>query len=75
MSAFQRCGESLFVAIEGSLAHVSAARSCWRQVTDVEGRELRFNQPDPSVRGLIAARPLVHAEAGDLWRKSGWRLA
>ena len=44
------------------------------QVSDVEGRELRFNQPDPSVRGLIAARPLVHAEARELWRQSGWRL-
>lgn len=69
MSAFQRCGESLFVAIEGSLAHASAARSCWRQVTDVEGRELRFNQRDPSVRGLIAGRPLARRQ-GQLWRRS-----
>lgn len=41
---------------------------------DVKGRKLRFNQREPSVRGLIAARPLIHAEARELWRRSGWRL-
>ena len=57
--------------LAGGAALLAAAGA---QVSDVEGRELRFNQPDPSVRGLIAARPLVHAEARELWRQSGWRL-
>lgn len=57
--------------LAGGAALLAAAGA---QVTDVEGRELRFNQPDPSVRGLIAARLLVHAEARELWRQSGWRL-
>lgn len=57
--------------LAGGAALLAAAGA---QVSDVEGRELRFNQPDPSVRGLIAARPLVHTEARELWRQSGWRL-
>ena len=74
MSAFQRCGESLFAAMRGILGHVSAAGAASAQVTDAEGTALRFNQRDPSVRGLIAGRPLVHAEARELWRRSGWRV-
>ena len=44
------------------------------QVTDVDGEALRFNRRDPAVRGLIAARPSIHAEAREMWRRSGWRL-
>ena len=43
-------------------------------VTDVDGGALRFNQGEPVVRGLIAGRALVHAEARGMWRRSGWRL-
>ena len=57
--------------LAGGAALLAAAGA---QVTDVEGAALRFNQQDPSVRGLIAAHPLVHAEARELWRQSGWRL-
>ena len=57
--------------LAGGAALLAAAGA---QVTDVEGAALRFNQQYPSIRGLIAARPLVHAEARELWRKSGWRL-
>ena len=57
--------------LAGGAALLAAAGA---QVTDVEGTALRFNQRDPSVRGLIAGRPLVHAEARELWRRSGWRL-
>ena len=37
-------------------------------------RKLRFNRREPSVRSLIAAHLLIHAEARELWRRSGWRL-
>ena len=57
--------------VAGGAALLAAAGA---QVTDVEGRELRFNQREPSVWGLIAGRPLIHAEARELWRRSGWRL-
>ncbi len=43
-------------------------------VTDVAGEPLRFNQPEPTVRGLIAGSASLHAEARALWRRSGWRL-
>lgn len=43
-------------------------------VTDIEGRPLQFNQADPSVKGLIAARPEVHEEARTMWQRSGWRI-
>lgn len=43
-------------------------------VTDVAGEPLRFNQAEPTVRGLIAGSAAVHAEARGLWRRSGWRL-
>ena len=43
-------------------------------VTDVAGEPLRFNQAEPTVRGLIAGSAAVHAEARALWRRSGWRL-
>ena len=39
------------------------------QVTDVDGEALRFNRRDPAVRGLIAARPAIHAEAREMWRE------
>ncbi len=57
--------------VAGGAALLAAAGA---RVTDLEGRALRFNQPDPSVPGLIAARPVIHAEAEELWRRSGWRL-
>ena len=44
------------------------------QVTNVDGEALRFNRRDTAVRGLIAARPSIHAEAREMWRRSGWRL-
>ena len=38
-------------------------------VTDVLGRPLRFNRPEPYVAGLIAAKPALHAHlAGSLRR-------
>ncbi len=43
-------------------------------VTDIEGQPLQFNQADPSVRGLIAARPNIHGEARRMWQNSGWRI-
>ena len=43
-------------------------------VTDVDGGALRFNRREPVVRGLIAGRAMVHAEARGMWRRSGWRL-
>ena len=43
-------------------------------VTDLEGRALRFNQAEPTVRGLIAGSAALHAEARGLWERSGWRL-
>lgn len=43
-------------------------------VTDLEGRGLRFNQAEPTVRGLIAGSAALHAEARGLWERSGWRL-
>ncbi|MCY3568382.1 MAG: hypothetical protein OXH38_07115, partial [Chloroflexi bacterium] len=43
-------------------------------VTDIDGKPLQFNQPEPTVKGLIAARPDVHREARDLWERSGWRI-
>lgn len=57
--------------IAAGTALLSAAGA---QVTDIEGRPLRFNNPDPAVGGLIAARPPIHTEARELWRSSGWRL-
>ena len=44
------------------------------KLTDLEGRALLFNQPEPAVRGLIAGTPALHAEARNLWQRSGWRL-
>lgn len=44
------------------------------QVSDIDGRALQFNQVEPSVRGLIAARPGIHAEARRMWQRSGWRI-
>lgn len=55
-------------------AGVALLTAAGAQVTDVEGRPLRFNQQTPIVRGLIAAAPNIHAEARHLWRTSGWRL-
>ena len=43
-------------------------------VTDIEGKALQFNQAEPSIKGLIAARPRVHGEARRLWQESGWTI-
>ncbi|MXX32324.1 MAG: 3'(2'),5'-bisphosphate nucleotidase CysQ [Chloroflexi bacterium] len=43
-------------------------------VTDIDGRPLQFNQAEPSVKGLIAARPEIHKDARELWERSGWRI-
>ncbi len=43
-------------------------------VSDIEGRPLQFNQVEPSIRGLIAARPAIHSEARQLWTASGWHI-
>ena len=44
-------------------------------VTDIDGRPLQFNQAEPSVKGLIAARAEIHSEARQMWQRSGWRIA
>ena len=43
-------------------------------VTDIDGTPLQFNQVEPSVKGLIAARPEIHAEARRMWQHSGWSI-
>lgn len=43
-------------------------------VTDVDGKPLLFNQAEPSVKGLIAARADVHGEARRMWQNSGWYI-
>ncbi|MDE2747313.1 MAG: hypothetical protein OXI41_15285 [Chloroflexota bacterium] len=43
-------------------------------VTDIDGRPLQFNQAEPSVKGLIAARPNIHGEARRMWQHSGWQI-
>lgn len=43
-------------------------------VTDIAGNPLRLNQAEPTVPGLIAGSPSLHAEARALWQRSGWRL-
>ena len=58
--------------LAGGAALLAAAGA---EVTDLDGEALRFNRPDPAVRGLIAARPLIHAEAREMWKRSGWRVA
>ena len=43
-------------------------------VTDLDGAVLRFNRAEPKVRGLIAGRPAVHADALALWDEKGWPI-
>ena len=43
-------------------------------VTDINGQPLQFNQAEPSVKGLIAARPNIHSEARRMWQHSGWQI-
>ena len=43
-------------------------------VTDIDGKPLQCNQSDPSVKGLIAAKPSIHEEARRLWQNSGWSI-
>ncbi len=43
------------------------------KLTDLEGAELVFNKPDPRAPAYIAANAAIHAEALEIWRKSGWR--
>ena len=43
-------------------------------VTNIDGQPLQFNQAEPSVKGLIAARPNIHREARQMWQNSGWRI-
>ena len=43
-------------------------------VTDIDGNPLQFNQPEPSIKGLIAARPDIHGEARRMWQHSGWYI-
>ena len=43
-------------------------------VTDIDGRPLSFNQAQPSIKGLIAAKPSIHQEARQMWVRSGWRI-
>ena len=43
-------------------------------VTDIDGKPLQFNQAEPSVKGLIAARPNIHSEARRMWQNSGWHI-
>jgi len=37
------------------------------RVTDALGMPLRFNQPDPYVRGLLAAEPGLHRRIRTYW--------
>ena len=43
-------------------------------VTDIDGKPLQFNQAEPSVKGLIAARASIHGEARRMWQSSGWQI-
>ncbi len=43
-------------------------------VTDIDGKTLQFNQAEPSVKGLIAARSEIHGEARRMWQNSGWQI-
>ena len=43
-------------------------------VTDIDGKALRFNQAEPSVKGLIAGRANIHGEARRMWQHSGWQI-
>lgn len=45
------------VAAGMALCHAAGLRA-----TDIFGNPMRFNQPDPFVRGLLAARPGLHRE-------------
>jgi myo-inositol-1(or 4)-monophosphatase len=40
------------------------------KVTDLEGQEIRFNQPDVVVKGLVAANPTLHAKLLELLKGS-----
>lgn len=55
-------------------AGAALLRAAGATVTDVDGKPLQFNQAEPSVKGLIAARSDIHAAARDMWRRSGWRI-
>ena len=44
------------------------------KVTDIDGKPFQFNQAEPSVKGLIAARPEIHNEARRMWQNSGWSI-
>ncbi len=44
-------------------------------VSDIDGRPLQFNQVQPTIKGLITARPNIHSEARRLWQRSGWSIA
>ncbi len=43
-------------------------------VTDIDGRPLQFNQAQPTIKGLIAARPEIHRDARQMWLDSGWSI-
>lgn len=78
---------ALLASGQGCLIFTAGRRSEWdlaagaallgaagARVTDIDGRALLFNQARPTVKGLIAASPGVHAEARELWQRSGWQI-
>ena len=55
-------------------AGAALLRAAGATVTDIDGKPLQFNQAEPSVKGLIAARSNIHCEARRMWQNSGWQI-
>lgn len=52
-------------------AGVALCSAAGMRATDVLGGELRFNQPDPQIRGILAGEPIAHDAIIGHFRKLG----